>query len=74
MSLGYAFHGQAAEKAIPTVVGLSSLREVHESMRVLNELKQSNGLAGRKDIESSVVELFKTSGFHGWSWASPPEI
>lgn len=75
VALGYAFRGQTAENAIPTVVGLSSPREVHESIRVLNALKKAtkDEDKARRKIETDVVELFKASGFHGWSWASPPE-
>lgn len=64
IALGYSMR-EAAANGLPTVVGLSSPKEVHEAVRVWREV------AGRYEIEQAVIELYEQSGTLGWSWASP---
>ncbi|KAI0829347.1 Aldo/keto reductase [Trametes gibbosa] len=69
VAVGYGFR-QGAELDVPVVVGLSNLREVHESVRAWREVKEGEGEAKRVALEQRVVEAF---GEHvGWSWISPP--
>ncbi|KAJ3483717.1 hypothetical protein NLI96_g6123 [Meripilus lineatus] len=70
IALGFAYK-KAKELDVPTVVGLSQLREVHENIRVWRELYTEDQNAAKKRIacEQSVLEDFKE--VQGWSWVSP---
>ena len=58
---------------MPTVVGLSSLDEVHESVQVLSEAKSNKNDDSRRDLELKVMNIFKEAGYLGWSWESPQD-
>jgi len=62
-------------KSVPTVVGLSSLDEVHEAVKVWREVSEDNGEGskGRLDMEDVVKQCFIESGWKNWSWAQPAE-
>ena len=64
IALGFSIR-EAAANGLPTVVGLSSPKEVHEAVRVWREV------AGRYELEHAMIELYERSGTLGWSWASP---
>ena len=70
IALGFAYK-KAKELDVPTVVGLSQLREVHENIRVWRELdlEDQNVAKKRAACEQSVLEDFKE--VQGWSWVSP---
>jgi len=66
ISLGYAFN---RAREIPTVVGLSRLREVHENVRVWREVKENKDGPHRRDLENECVGIFKSAGYLDWDWA-----
>lgn len=68
----------------PTVVGLSTPEEVHETMRVYDEIYRHEGQSrhGRapgtglgdaakkqRELERDVVEIFKRTKTENWGWA-----
>ncbi|GAA6036852.1 hypothetical protein JCM8097_006313 [Rhodosporidiobolus ruineniae] len=88
VALGFGFTsvrtgGEGGET--PTVVGLSTPQEVHETMRVYSELygpagqgregrAPGTGLEGeekktQRELEAKVVEIFRKSGTMNWTWA-----
>jgi D-arabinose 1-dehydrogenase len=74
VACGYSFR-IAGELGLPSVVGLSTPREVHEAMRAFRELRggPSMGFGERRLAEEEVKELFVKEGMLEWSWASPPQ-
>ncbi|TFK56046.1 Aldo/keto reductase [Heliocybe sulcata] len=66
ISLGYAM---TRVREIPTVVGLSRLREVHENVRVWREVKEEKVKSQRRDLENKVHDIFKSAGYLDWDWA-----
>lgn len=70
IALGFAYR-TAEELELPTVVGLSNLDEVHQTMRILAELSSETKdlLLKRKAVEALSIDHMST--FQGWSWASP---
>ncbi|KAI0637704.1 Aldo/keto reductase [Trametes polyzona] len=68
VAVGYGFR-LGRELGVPVVIGLSSPREVHESVRAWREVREGKDEAKRLALERRVVEIL---GEHvGWSWASP---
>lgn len=63
---------KTSEAAFPVVVGFSTPREVHESVKVWRSVQGGLDSVQRKEIEDIVLEMFKDSGYYNWSWASPP--
>jgi len=69
-------------KEIPTVIGFSTLSEVHEAIRVWWEVngdlfseacESARSKATRRTgLERDVEGVFRTGGWLNWSWASPP--
>ena len=57
---------------IPTVVGLSTPEEVHESVRIWREVRAGSVNPSRLHIEEKVFEELQASGYLGWAWESPP--
>jgi len=70
VALGFAYH-RARELELPTVVGLSGPREVHENIAVWRELKteDSQAIEKRKAIEELILHEFRD--VQGCSWVSP---
>lgn len=70
IALGFAYR-KAKELELPTVVGLSNPREVHETMKAWRELNSEMGDVAlkRRAVEALAIDQFST--FQGWSWASP---
>ncbi|KDQ65002.1 hypothetical protein JAAARDRAFT_118719 [Jaapia argillacea MUCL 33604] len=71
IALGYAIR-LASNAAVPTVVGLSNLREVHENVRLWREAQHAQVDENRKALEDDILKIFADSNFLDWSWASPP--
>ncbi|KAF8341516.1 NADP-dependent oxidoreductase domain-containing protein [Cantharellus anzutake] len=82
LALGYGFRRGTLSKEIPTVIGLSTLNEVHEAVRVWWEVNEDAFFehrhvdkfkaARRKELEKEVTSMFERGGWLNWSWASPP--
>ena len=70
IALGFAYR-RDRELTLPTVVGLSQPREVHENIRVWRSLQEeaAEKTKERAAVEERVLEAFKE--VQGWSWASP---
>ncbi|KZW04431.1 Aldo/keto reductase, partial [Exidia glandulosa HHB12029] len=67
LALGFSLrrdHGGEALKDVPSVVGLSNLRELHETVRVWREVHGGSQLqdATRREKEVKVREMFKSEG------------
>ncbi|EKM59584.1 uncharacterized protein PHACADRAFT_170169 [Phanerochaete carnosa HHB-10118-sp] len=62
---------KAKELELPTVVGLSNPREVHETMKVWRELNSETGDVAKKRRAVEALAVDQLSTFQGWSWASP---
>lgn len=78
LAIGYGMRRGSGEgklgEDVPTVVGLSRVSEVHESVKIWREIMEESkedGAGKRKELEESVVKCFVESGWSGWSWASP---
>lgn len=63
---------------IPSVVGLSSLDQTHQAIKLWCEANQGPSALDsvahsekRRALEDRVIELFCKSGWHDWSWGSP---
>ncbi|GAA5859602.1 hypothetical protein JCM1840_006367 [Sporobolomyces johnsonii] len=88
VALGFGFTSARLEgtagRDTPTVVGLSTPEEVHETMKVYSEIYRVGGASrkGRspgeglsdacktqRELEKDVVEIFKKSGTMNWTWA-----
>lgn len=69
VAMGYAYN-RAEAVGIPTVVGMSNLREVHENVSVWRAVTDGKGEREREDCEKEVGGLF--AGMKNWAWASPP--
>ncbi|GJE84764.1 aldo/keto reductase [Phanerochaete sordida] len=70
IALGFAYR-KAKELELPTVVGLSNLQEVHETMKVWRELNSETGDVAKKRRAVEALAIDQFSAFEGWSWASP---
>ncbi|KAI0698867.1 Aldo/keto reductase [Cytidiella melzeri] len=70
LALGYAYR-EARKLELPTVVGLSKLSEVHQTMRAWRELKSASDDPDsvRRKSEERVLEHLKE--FKDYSWSSP---
>jgi hypothetical protein len=63
--------GASSNTTFPVVVGFSKPAEVHEAVKVWRAVQSDEDSVRRRDIEHTALELFKESGYYGWSWASP---
>lgn len=70
IALGFAYRN-ARHLRIPTVVGMGSLEQVHETMRVWREIVSGERTQERKEYEDQVVRVFDASGCRNSSWPSP---
>jgi D-arabinose 1-dehydrogenase len=70
IALGFSYR-TARDLGMPAVVGMGSLEQVHETMRVWREIASDNGAQERKEYEDRVIRLFEASGYKNYSWPSP---
>jgi len=56
---------------VPTVVGLSSMQEVHDAMVVWREVSIPGTNTVRKSKEDVIRGLFHAAGWLNWSWSTP---
>ena len=70
IALGFAYRN-ARHLGIPTVVGMGSLEQVHETMRIWREIVSDDMTQERKEYEDRVVRVFDASGCRNSSWPSP---
>lgn len=69
IALGFAYRS-ARQLGIPTVVGMASLEQVHETIRVWREIV-SDEVQERREYEDRVVGVLDASGYRNYSWPSP---
>jgi hypothetical protein len=53
------------------VVGMGSLEQVHETMRVWREIALEDEMQQRTEYEERVIRIFDESGYRNYSWPSP---
>lgn len=70
IALGFSYRN-ARHLGISTVVGMGSLEQVHETMRVWREIASDNRTQERKECEDRVIRVFDASGYRNYSWPSP---
>jgi D-arabinose 1-dehydrogenase len=70
VALGFAFRA-AAVHGWPSIVGFSSLDEVHAGVRAWRAVQSDGDGAERERLEDEVRELFRKTGYLDWSWPSP---
>lgn len=70
LALGYAMR-HSIDVEMPMAVGFSTLREVHESVRVWREVQAGLDGANRRHKEEEVTKVFDRAGFKDYSWSSP---
>ena len=70
IALGFGYRS-ARRLGIPTVVGMGSLGQVHETMRVWREIASEEEIEERKEYEEQVTRIFDASGYRKYSWPSP---
>ena len=69
--LGFAYRN-ARQLGMPTVVGMGSLEQVHETMRIWRAIASDDtGAQRRKEHEDLVIRIFDASGCRNFSWPSP---
>lgn len=57
---------------IPRVLGMSGPSEVHAAMKAWDRIKTRDDAELRIAKEQAVIQLFRDTGFYGYSWQSPP--
>ena len=70
IALGFSYRN-AKHLKIPTVVGMGSLEEVHETMRIWREIMSDDGMPERKEYEDRVIRVINAAGYVNFSWPSP---
>ena len=70
IALGFSYRN-ARHLGISTVVGMGSLQQVHETMKVWREIVSGDGAQERKEYEDRVIQVFDASGYRNYSWPSP---
>lgn len=70
IALGFTYR-TARRLGMPTVVGMGSLEQVHETMKVWREIVSDDGMQQRKEYEERVIQAFNDSGYRNYSWPSP---
>ncbi|KAF9520708.1 hypothetical protein BS47DRAFT_1370284 [Hydnum rufescens UP504] len=80
LALGFGLRrseGGGIPAHVPTVIGLSRLEEVHESVKIWGQVNgpwaQRSDAEARQALENQVRDCFVQSGWFNWSWASPSE-
>lgn len=72
LALGYSIRRTGARFGnTPLVVGFSTLKEVHEAIKVWREIQTGAGADGRKEAEEAARTVFEQAGYLNWSWSSP---
>jgi D-arabinose 1-dehydrogenase len=77
LALSYAFrrpksHAEMSPlNDVPTVVGLSSLQEVHDAMAIWREVSIPGTNTVRKSKEDLIRRVFQAAGWLNWSWSAP---
>lgn len=77
LALGHAFrrpksHAETSPyNDVPTVVGCSTLEEVHEAMAVWREVTIPGKNTVRKSKEDVIRTIFNAAGWENWSWSVP---
>ncbi|KIJ56909.1 hypothetical protein M422DRAFT_23041 [Sphaerobolus stellatus SS14] len=71
LALGYSFReGEGEMKQVPRVVGLSNMKEVHETMRAWRQIVDNHD-EERLEREAAVRRIFQEAGYEEYSWQSP---
>ncbi|THH21053.1 hypothetical protein EW146_g428 [Bondarzewia mesenterica] len=60
--------GVNGDAKMPTVVGLSNLREVHQAVAVWREVKEGTKEDKRQQYSEEVMRAFEKKGMKDWSW------
>ncbi|KZT41109.1 Aldo/keto reductase [Sistotremastrum suecicum HHB10207 ss-3] len=73
VALGFALHREpnSTLTQVPTVIGLSNLKEVHTAMRILNELANGHSTE-REQLESQVQAIYAKGRLLGKTWIAGP--
>jgi D-arabinose 1-dehydrogenase len=77
LALGFAFRRPKSyaetspSNDVPTLIGLSSLQEVHEAMAVWREVSIPGANTIRKSKEDMIKGIFTAAGWLNWSWSMP---
>lgn len=70
LALGYSMrHSMAGD--MPVAVGLSSTKEVHESIKVWRAVLEDDDNSARAHKEREVVKVFEEAGVKDYCWSSP---
>ena len=78
LALGYSFrrpksHAETSPyNDVPTIVGLSTLEEVHDAMAVWREVSIPGTNTVRKSKEDIIRSIYSAAGWLDWSWSAPP--
>ena len=72
LALGYTLRRAELATDIPTVVGFSTPKEVHECVAVWRELQSKQQDVGRRRLEELVRLKFREHGWENRAWVSPP--
>lgn len=67
IALGFSYRN-ARRLGIPAVVGMGSLEQVHETVRVWREIASDGRTQDRKGYEDQVIRVFYASGYRNYSW------
>lgn len=70
LALGYAF-GQALKAQTPTVIGLSSVEEVHACARIWQQVQSGNLKAGWETHVEAITRFFEVENVLDESWENP---
>lgn len=70
IALGFAYRN-ARQLGVSTAVGMGSLEQVHETMRVWREAVFGGVVLERKENEDRVIQILDASGYRNYSWPSP---
>ncbi|ETW84491.1 hypothetical protein HETIRDRAFT_63218 [Heterobasidion irregulare TC 32-1] len=73
VSIGWAIKSAeggtgSREGKMPTVVGLSNLREVHQAVAIWRQVKDGGEEEARQQYAEAAVGAFKANGTKDWTW------
>ncbi|KAF9645038.1 Aldo/keto reductase, partial [Thelephora ganbajun] len=72
IALGFAYRN-ARDLGIPTAVGMGSLEQAHETVRVWREIASDDSSQEREEYEDRVLRVFDVSGYRNYSWPCPQQ-